>query len=258
MIIKNSFLFFLILSTSFLLGQERKPSITWVNIPAGKFIMGSSLKETDREADELQHEVEVSAFRMSKYEITFEQYDAFCEATGWEKPNDEGWGRGKRPVINVSWYDAKIFAIWMGGRLPTEAEWEYAARAGSQEPFSFGKDISTDSANYNGNYQYLAALEGADLEQTVPVGSYVANAFGLNDMNGNVWEWCEDWYAPYNTKEALQKDPKGPSVGEEKVCRGGSYLNGASFCRSAIRSYAKPKEVANYTGFRIVSNDKNF
>lgn len=228
----------------------KKPTIEWVNIPAGTFMMGNPASEKDRSNDETQHQVTLSAFRMSKYEVTFEQYDAFCAATGRSKPNDEGWGRGKRPVINVSWNDAKAFADWMGCRLPTEAEWEYAARAGTTTPFNTGNCLSTAQANYDGNYPYSGCSKGEYRQKTLPVGSFAANAWGLYDMHGNVWEWCSDWYAAYPT--GAQTNPKGPSTGSYRVYRGGSWLNLAQSCRSASRGNYTP-DGRGEIGFRLVS-----
>ena len=127
-----------------------------VVIPAGRFQMGSPLDEPERRDDERQHEVEVAPFSLGKYEVTFEEYDRFATATKREKPSDESWGRGRRPVINVTWVDAVAYAEWLSRqtgqtyRLPTEAEWEYAARAGTTTPFCFGVTISTEQANYFG------------------------------------------------------------------------------------------------------------
>ena len=172
-------------------------TIEWATIPAGTFTMGSPATEVNREDNETQHQVTLSGFKMSKYEVTFEQYDAFCVATKREKPADEDWGRGQRPVINVSWDDASAFATWMKCRLPTEAEWEYACRAGSSTPFNTGNNLSTSQANYNGNYPYNNNAKGIYLEKTKEVGSFAPNAWGLYDMHGNVCEWCGDWYDEY-------------------------------------------------------------
>ena len=129
--------------------------IEFVKIPAGSFLMGSPNDEPQRESGEIQHKVTITKdFYMSKYPITFEQYDKFCEATGRQKPSDYTWGRENRPVIDVSWDDATVFCQWIGCRLPTEAEWEYACKAGTTTPFYTGNNITTNDANYDGNYPY--------------------------------------------------------------------------------------------------------
>jgi formylglycine-generating enzyme required for sulfatase activity/tRNA A-37 threonylcarbamoyl transferase component Bud32 len=236
------FLFVIIIGIFILVALDDKPMVEWVDIPGGTFTMGSPWDEVEREDDETQHEVTLSPFRMSKYEVTFEQYDAFCEATGREKPEDEGWGRGNRPVINVSWDDATAFAEWMGCRLPTEAEWEYACRAGSTTPFYTGYNLTTSQANCDG-------------ERTVEVGSFEPNDWGLYDMHGNVGEWCSDWYGAYNYSTYPQTDPKGPGSGSYRVIRGCGWFDSSIFCRSAIRNGMELGISNNDFGFRLVSSE---
>jgi len=227
----------------------KKTTIEWVSIPAGTFTMGSPPSETGRNNDETQHQVTLSAFKMSRYEVTFEQYDAFCEATGRKKPDDRGWGRGERPVINVSWDDAKAFAGWMGCRLPTEAEWEYACRAGTTTPFNTGNNLTTSQANYNGNYPDNGNAKGEYRAKTLPVGSFSPNNWGLYDMHGNVWEWCSDWYGDY--KSFAQAD--GSETGSYRVYRGGCWYDTAPYCRAAYRNDRNPGLRGDGLGFRLVS-----
>ncbi len=220
--------------------KNGRPAVEWVSIPAGTFTMGSPSYETDRGSDEgPQHSVSLSGFKMSKYEVTFAQYDAFCGATGRQKPDDNGWGRGNRPVINIDWSDATAFAQWMGCRLPTEAEWEYACRAGTTKPYHTGSSLNSRQANFNRN-----------VGETKPVGSYAPNAWGLDDMHGNVYEWCSDWYADYSG--SAQTNPKGPSSGSFRVLRGGSWLNHRRNCRSAYRTGNVPSNRHGFIGFRLV------
>ena len=231
--------------------SDPKPLIEWVNIPAGTFIMGSPEDEPNRKADETPHRVTLNAFKMSRYEITFEQYDIFCEATGREKPKDEGWGRKKQPVINVSWDDATAFAGWMGCRLPTEAEWEYVCRAGTTTPFNTGNNLTTAQANYNGNFPYNDSPKGEFRARTVPVGSFAPNSWGLYDMHGNIWEWCNDRYGDYPETEQL--NPAGPDEGTFRVFRGGGWRNYAQLCRSAFRYKYFPDYRHFNIGFRVCS-----
>lgn len=248
---KRSFLILMFASLWLVTTAQNKPTIEWVDIPAGTFTMGSPTSEVDRKSNETQHQVTLSAFKMSKYEVTFEQYDLFCDATGRSKPSDEGWGRGNRPVINVSWDDATAFAEWMGCRLPTEAEWEYAARGGTTTPFSTGNNLTTSQANYNGNYPYNNNANGEYRQKTLPVGSFAANAYGLFDIHGNVWEWCSDWYGDYSTSALT--NPKGASSGSFRVLRGGCWGNDACCCRSANRFGYTPAFRDDFIGFRLVS-----
>lgn len=226
-------------------------SIEFVSIPGGRFTMGSPFSEEARLLDETQHQVTLSAFNMSKYEVTFEQYDAFCEATGRRKPVDEGWGRGKRPVINVSWDDANTFAQWIGCRLPTEAEWEYACRAGTSTPFNIGNCLSSNDANYNGEDSNGLCFTGQYISMTTQVGSYPPNDWGLCDMHANVSEWCADWYEAYPAGPIT--NPKGSSSDSlYRVYRGGSWDDGAEFCRSSGRGFLSPSISFDDLGFRLV------
>ena len=228
-----------------------KPTILWANISAGNFTMGSPANELYRDDNESQHRVTLSAFKMSKYEVTFEQYDLFCDLTSRQKPSDGGWGRGKRPVINVSWDDATAFATWMGCRLPTEAEWEYACRAGTTTPFSTGKNLTTSQANFNGNDPYHSDAKAKNNLKTVPVGSFAENGYGLFDMHGNVAEWCSDLYT--DRSNGVKTKPKGAALGAARGLRGGSWYNFAFNCRSSCRYCENPDYHYDYIGIRLVS-----
>jgi formylglycine-generating enzyme required for sulfatase activity len=213
-----------------------------VVIPAGHFLMGSPEGELERGDDERQHEVEVAAFAISKYEVTFADYDRFADTTGRKNlPSDERWDRGRRPVINVRWYDVIAYAEWLSQqtgrtyRLPTEAEWEYAARAGTTTPFYFGATISTDQANYDGNYVYGKGRKGVYREKTVEVGQFPANAWGLHDMSGNVWEWtCSVYNENYDERKSEERCAES-DTGDRCVMRGGAWLGGPRNLRGAAR-----------------------
>ena len=267
--------------------SAQRPSIEWATIPAGDFTMGSPASEPDRLDNETRHQVTLSAFKMSKHEITLGQFKAFVDATGYVTDSDKAtaysgsfiW-TGKEyehksgvnwlcdekgtprpeteydhPVVHLSWNDAVAFAEWMGCRLPTEAEWEYACRAGSGTPFHTGDNLTTSQANYNGNFPYNNNAKGEYRERTMPVGSFSPNAWGLYDMHGNVFEWCSDWYGDYS--ELPQTDPKGPATGSLRVRRGGSWGYFARDCRSAFRNNRKPDQRSGGAGFRIVSSQRD-
>ncbi len=153
--------------------SKNKPVIEFVEIPAGTFIMRSPSLEMARKDDEIQHKVTLSAFKMSKYPITFEQYDLFCEATGRDKLRASA--RGKHPVCRVTWCDAVAFAEWMSCRLPTEAEWEYAARANTTNPFYTGDCLTSEQANFNGKEPYTKCEQGKFRKEALPVGNPFQN-----------------------------------------------------------------------------------
>jgi len=238
----------------------------FVLVPGGTFKMGDTFGDDESEDEKPVHEVTLSDYYIGKYEVTFNEYDAFCQAIGTKKPEDADWGRGRRPVVNVSWYDAVEYCNWRskkdgfqpaytgsgetiecdwrsnGYRLPTEAEWEYAARGGrSSKGFKYsGSDDVDDVAWYDDNSE----------EMTHPVGEKVANELGLHDMSGNVWEWCWDRYGAY--LKGKQTDPLGAASGASCVFRGGSWSRDASCVRLAIRYYLDPSSRGSYLGIRLV------
>ena len=216
--------------------------------------MGSPYEEPLRDDDENQHDITLSSFYMSKYEITQAQWKAVMGADN----NPSHFQGDNLPVEKVSYLDVLEFITKLNKmtqkeyRLPTEAEWEYACRAGTTTPFSMGEDITTDQANYNGNYAYKNKT-GIYREKTTEVGTFAPNAWGLYDMHGNVWEWCNDWYdRSYYDISAEATDPKGPDDGTERVIRGGSWKTTPQLLRSANRSSEKPVRKDYDCGFRIV------
>ncbi len=222
-----------------------------VKIPGGSFRMGCVSGKVCSSDEKPVHRVTVSGFYMGKTEVTFDQWDA-CVADGGctHYPNDRGWGRGKRPVINVSWKDAQTFIKWLSRktgqtwRLPTEAEWEYAARAGSTTKYSWGNSVGNNKANCDGCGSQW------DNKKTAPVGSFSANRFGLHDMHGNVGEWVHDWKGKYSS--GSQTDPKGPKKGSGRVYRGGSWNYDARGLRSAGRDFSSPGFRDDDLGFRLL------
>lgn len=227
-----------------------------VMLPAGRFLMGSPENEAERfDWEGPQHEVMISRlFALGRYAVTFEEYDYFCEAAGREQSNDRGWGRGRRPVINVSHDDASAYCAWLSEatgtryRLPTEAMWEYACRAGTATTFSFGETITPEQVTHDGNYPYGDSPKGLYRQKTVEVGSLPTNPWGLHEMHGNVWEWVSDWNGDYSSDAVT--DPEGPATGTSRVVRGGSWFVLARSARSAIRLAAGPGYRYDNLGFR--------
>ena len=225
-----------------------------VLIPAGKFLMGSPADEPQREPDEApQRTVTISRpFHLGATEVTQPQYE---RVTG---KNPSRFRGPDNPVDSVSWNDAVAFCravsdrVGRNVRLPTEAEWEYACRAGTTTPFYTGPTISTDQANYAGNYAYGPGKVGEFRKKTLPVGTFAPNPWGLYDMYGNVGEWCADWYGErYYEKTGDCTDPKGPVAGDHRALRGGPWSSPPAFCRSANRFRLRPDLSGEAYGLRV-------
>jgi len=252
-------------------------NLEMVAIPPGKFLMGSPPDELERRSNEdPQHEVSIESFFMGKYTITqaqWRQVASFPQINRELDPDPSRFKGGDRPVERITWYDAVEFCERLSQktgrsyRLPTEAEWEYACRAinseaplikggqGGSTPFHFGETISTDLANYDGNYTYGVGKKGIYREETSPVGSFkVANHFGLYDMHGNVWEWCEDeWHENYEgaPTDGTAWTAKNDENSSKKVLRGGSWSYYPFACRSAFRYRDDPDGYFNTVGLRV-------
>jgi formylglycine-generating enzyme len=274
-----------------LIRTARKVPPNFVRIPAGEFTMGSPEGEADRDnSDETQHQVKVSEFYLCKYAVTLAEFKKFIDESkyqtdaekanssriwdgkAWKDKEGVNWRHGvsgkkrplaqyNHPVLHVSWNDAVTYCTWMkektgkNFRLPTEAEWEYACRAGTTTPFNTGENLTTDQANYDGNYPYNNNPKGDYLEKTVAVDTFAPNAWGLYNMHGNVWEWCGDWYGgnyydECNTKGTVE-NPVGPETGSYRVLRGGSWDGLARYCRSALRYGGAPGHRSGRAGFRL-------
>ncbi|MEI6652049.1 MAG: SUMF1/EgtB/PvdO family nonheme iron enzyme [Chlorobiaceae bacterium] len=272
--------------------NSKIPPRDFVRIRGGLFTMGSPEGEADRDSnDETEHQVKVSEFYLCRYAVTLAEFKKFIDESEYktdaEKANSsriwdgkewkdkEGinWRHGvsgnerppkedNHPVLHVSWNDAVAYCKWMTEkkgkkfRLPTEAEWEYACRAKSTTPFNTGEDLTTDQANYDGNYPYNNNQKGEYRENTVPVDSFEPNAWGLYNMHGNVYEWCSDWYGDKYYEECKKKgtveNPEGAQTGSFRVLRGGYWNSYARSCRSAYRRSVTPDRRSSFVGFRLV------
>ena len=224
-----------------------------VVIPAGSFVMGGSYED-----EQPQHRVDVVKFAMGKYEVTFDEYDVFANSTGKDLPDDQGWGRGLQPVINVSWKDAQEYIEWLKlhtgwqYRFPSEAEWEYAARAGTTTDYWWGDEIredDTDWAHCNGCGSHWVG------DKTARIGSFSASPFGLYDTAGNVWEWVEDC-VHYNYMDVPDDGSAWtedcPSI--TRMMRGGSWNRNPNALRSANREWNDNYIEGNHIGFRVAQD----
>ena len=225
--------------------QEKVNRREMVLIPAGRFDMGSNLPARDEENPE--HRVRMKAYYIDRYEVTNLQYKDFVHAAGYRSPvhwrnrNFTQASQANHPVVNVSWEDARAYAEWMGKRLPTEAEWERAARGDYGNEYPWGKTASQDHANF----------ANPD-SKTTPVEKYPSGKsdHDVYDMCGNVGEWVNDWYDPKYYTRTAEADPQGPEDGSQKVYRGGGYHCNRMDIRAAGRHYATPKSYQEYIGFR--------
>ena len=230
-----------------------------VVLPAGSFWMGDLSGDGGSDEGPVRTVTIGRRLAMGRYEVTFAEYDRFADADSRSRPADQGWGRGSRPVINVSQEDAQAYAAWLSTqtgqryRLPSEAEWEYAARAGTRTRYSWGDSISCSQARYG---RRPSGECSNSLDGTVPVGSFAANAFGLFDMHGNVWEWVEDCLH-YNY-EGAPTDGGAWTTGCDDgyaVVRGGSWADDPRGLRSAFRfAGLTPSYRSFFLGFRLVQD----
>jgi len=241
-----------------------------VMIPAGEFEMGSTIEEGGSTDERPRHKVTINAFYMDKCEVTNARFCAFLNDKGYNLEEGDVWlsmdpkdrfieerdgqfvirsGYENHPVVGVTWHGAMAYAKWADKRLPTEAEWECACRAGTISSFNSGDAIGHSDANFSG-------VGGKDIwDQTAPVGSFLSNAWGLHDMHGNVYEWCQDWYGADYYRNSPIENPNGPSIRFARVIRGGSWDSGSpAELRSAYRDYHPPNQAAVSIGFRCVQD----
>lgn len=242
------------------LAQQRAKNASepdMVLIEGGCFMMGSSLLETNRDTDERQHRVCLDAFYIGRYEVTFAQYDTFAEEAHRPRLSDRGWGRGIQPMMHVDWLDSVAYTEWLSDktgkqyRLPTEAEWEYAARGGAESTFPWGKGVGVNRANCEG------CGSAWDDVKAAPVGSFEPNGFGLYDTAGNVSEWtCSVYDADFSGEEnrcASGSREEFLSLSSPMyVTRGGAWYGAPHNARSAARLAMPPLQRISGIGFRVV------
>ncbi|MCB0283610.1 MAG: formylglycine-generating enzyme family protein [Calditrichaeota bacterium] len=226
-------------------------------VPGGWFMMGSNKKKNEQPV----HKVFIEGFYMDKTEVTVSEYRRFAEQTSRKMPAQPEWNFDSHPVVNVSWEDANAYASWIGKRLPTEAEWEYVARGGDNN-YEY---VFQNSKQYGRNYENIAdesmrtynyhfpVVNGYDdgYVFTSPVGLFAPNKFNIHDLNGNVLEWCSDWY---KDSYDLSSDPSTPDKGNYKVIRGASWNRSGNYMRAAFRTFYNYKVRFDFVGFRCVKD----
>ena len=244
---------------------DAQSGITLVELPAGRFTMGSTTSELGRNADETLHDVEIARpFFIGRYEVTQQEWRTVMGSA----PSHFATCGPRCPVENVTFADVQQFIAKLNERvaagrsndrplryrLPTEAEWEYACRAGTTGPFSTGENVTTDQANYNGRFPYSSFATGEFRQRPTTVGSFPSNRWGLSDMHGNVWEWTADWYGAYAEDGAANIDPRGPDSGDTRVIRGGSWYFDANSARCGLRYTHAPQDRGFSLGFRLAAD----
>lgn len=239
---------------------EFENGIIMIYIPPGEFQMGS---DNGKNNEKPLRNLYLDGYWIGKYEVTFDQYDQFCTEQEIDKPDDEGWGREGRPVINVSWEDAIAYCRWLSEKmgytfsLPTEAQWEKSARGTDGRMYPWGNSEPSDSkanfAGYSRNLVKPIRTANHESRSTVPVGSHTegSSPYGVMDLAGNVYEWCYDRYSESNLSPSRNSDRHNPKKGTYHVIRGGSWFGSAYCLRTTFRTSAKPNNRYFHIGFRL-------
>jgi formylglycine-generating enzyme required for sulfatase activity len=246
----KQYILILLVGLNISLFAQTKPNTEWVRVEGGSFMMGCEENDKDCYPDEQpKHKVSISTFEISKYEVTVAQYRVFCKATKRNMPSPPSHGFiDSHPIVYVSWQDAVDYAKWIGARLPTEAEWEYAAKGGNK---SKGYEYSGSN-----NYDEVGWCYENSSNQTHPVGQKQPNELGIHDMSGNAWEWVNDNYEIFYYQESPINNPQGPKQGLGKVNRGGCFNFDFKLMKTTHRRGSGNDTLGFGTGFRIARDVK--